>query len=384
MQTMAEKGIYVHVPFCARKCQYCDFHSVVADETFVGSYFDAFEQELLVRSREAAADSFDTLFIGGGTPSILTISRLDRLLRMLTSSFTFSSGAEITVEVNPSSLSLAKLRCLRSWGVNRLSMGVQSFEPHLLEALGRLHTVEQVFQSLRSARQVGFDNISMDLMFGLPDQTMAQWQATLATAVQLGIQHLSAYALILEEATPFYRWAQQGLLALPDEDTEACMFETTMQYLPDHGMPQYEISNYARLGCESQHNMLYWTGKPYLALGSGAAGYWRGRRYVNTKDMALYVSGWQNHAATETLELEEFPNRYQQMDEYMMTGMRLLRGIHGPTFAKRFGMAISEAYPAQLQRLLERNLVQWTADGYLQLTYAGRVLGNHVFSAWLR
>lgn len=384
MQTQAERGIYVHVPFCGRKCQYCDFHSVVADDTFVGSYFDAFRREVDARASQLGNHTFQTLFIGGGTPSVLRVARLEQLLDLLHRRFSFSADAEITVEVNPSSLSAEKLQCLRSGGVNRLSMGVQSFEPHLLQVLGRLHSVGQVHESFAAARRLGFDNLSVDLMFGLPDQTTAQWQSTLAAAVQLGVEHVSAYSLILEEGTAFYRWAQRGLLALPDEETETAMFATAMHDLPAQGLEQYEISNYAKPGFASRHNILYWTGQPYLALGSGAAGWWQGRRYINTRNMEQYMRCWLERPAEEPLDLEEHPDLDQQMDEYMMTGMRLLAGVHGPTFADRFGRNIQDVYPQQVQTLLERELVQWTQTQHLQLTWTGRFLGNLVFSAWLR
>jgi len=373
------QGLYVHVPFCNRKCQYCDFHSVVADDDIVGPYFDAFQRELAFRADQARGKQFHTLFVGGGTPSVLECGRLEWLLNELFEHFQLAPGAEVTMEANPASLTRKKIETLAAYGVNRVSLGVQSFSDDLLRQIGRMHTANRVAQCITDLRDCGITNISLDLMFGLPSQTLTEWQDSLQRAVDCGVEHLSCYALIVEGDTPLHALQQRGELDLPDEEEEADMFQYAVDFLPQMGYEHYEISSFSRPGSACRHNLLYWTGQPYLALGSGAVGSWAGRRYLNAKDLSYYNACW--HQGMEAVDEEEWPDRDQQMAEYMMTGMRLLQGVDAPSFQERFGATVTDVYGQVVKDLTDRGLVAWKEDR-LQLTLTGLFLGNIVFAAW--
>lgn len=374
-------GVYVHIPFCARKCGYCDFHSVVAAPAAIERYLEALSGEIGYWARQIGGAACATLYVGGGTPTILSANQLEQLFTKLLTAFNFEPGFEFTVETNPGTLSSDKAKVLAEAGVNRISLGAQAFDNRLLKAIGRIHTVDDVYASVELIRKAGIDNINLDLIEGLPGQTLRRWQETLAKAVELEPAHISCYSLILEENTPFYLAYQEGKLRLPPEGTAAAMFAHTQEYLPQHGYCHYEISNYAKPGREAQHNLIYWRADPYLGLGSGAHGFYNQIRYSSTDDLEQYIQTWlRQHPAFASWEPV---SREQAMDEMMFLGLRMVRGVDLHRFYQRFQCSAHDVYGAEIRQLTERGLIEEN-DGHLRLTKCGRALGNMVFSAFVR
>ncbi|NLM69190.1 MAG: oxygen-independent coproporphyrinogen III oxidase [Firmicutes bacterium] len=374
-------GVYVHIPFCANKCGYCDFHSIVAGSSVVDDYLEALSGEISHWADKLSGKPCSTLYIGGGTPTILSSKQLQRLLSGLTAAFSFESDFEFTVEANPGTLTPAKLEVMAEAGVNRISLGAQTFDDKLLKEIGRTHTVEDIYRSVELIRDYGISNINLDLIEGLPGQTFEQWETALKAAVALRPTHLSCYSLILEEGTPFYREFEQGTLLLPSDDEAANMFEFTQTYLPQVGFRHYEISNYAQPGKEAQHNLIYWHNQYYLGLGSGAHGYYNKERISNISDVAAYTRNWlagvSATAACVPIDLDA------AMDETMMLGLRLIDGVNEKQFFDRFNVSIQDVYPQAIAELMERGLLE-RQNGFLRLTKRGISLGNLVFSAFIR
>lgn len=379
-------GIYVHIPFCHSKCEYCDFHSIVVNDraefsAVVGSYLCALQQEARYYLPWVERYEFTTLFLGGGTPSIVPAEQLAALVVFLKEMFGLPADAEITCEANPKTVSAASLACLKDAGVNRISLGAQAFQDNLLRALGRTHSVADIYESVEAFHAAGITNFNLDLMFGLPGQTLSDWQETLKKAVALQPSHLSCYSLLLEEGTPFYELSQRGKLALPGEDLEADMFQLTQDYLQGAGYHYYEVSNFALPGLECAHNMHYWKNRPYLGLGSGASGRLGERRYTNGADVFRYIAAWENY---EPLLAEtEVISESQAMDETLICGLRLIDGVHEAEFQARFGCRMRDVYSEEIKRLEERGLVEYAA-GRLRVTRRGLFLGNVVYGEFLR
>ena len=375
-------GIYVHVPFCAAKCGYCDFHSIVADGSFVGNYIRAFQQEAAYYGRKYQNQVFETLFFGGGTPTVLEPKQLSQMIEVVLENFNFNSGFEFTIEANPCTLGQEKVDHLAILGVNRISLGVQTFQDNLLKRLERLHSTADIYTSVEYLRKAGINNFNLDLMYGLPEQSLRDWETSLDAAIALQPTHLSCYSLILEEDTPFFEQYNQGLLNLPSEDLEYEMFELVKNKLRQAGYQHYEVSNYAlKEEYQAKHNLIYWHNQPYLGLGSGAHSYMEQSRYVNSLDLNRYIENWlDNQPAIDHIELI---SEDQAMDETMMLGLRLLDGVEEAVFAKRFGQTIMEVYAEEIEELLAKKLVIWE-NGRLKLTDRGLSLGNHVFSAFIR
>lgn len=383
-------GLYVHIPFCLQKCRYCDFLSAPAAPAVQERYLAALrrEIELTARRPEIAGRRFATLYVGGGTPTALQPASLADIVALCLCSFRFvGNGArgepEVTVEANPGTVAPDGLTRLRAVGVNRLSLGVQSFDDQLLSALGRIHTAQDARAAVAAARAAGFEDINLDLMFGLPGQTLAAWEETLAEAIGLAPEHISAYSLIVEEGTPFGVLAARGELALPDEETEAAQYERAIARLTEAGYRHYEISNFARPGCEARHNLIYWHNEEYLGLGLGAWSYLERPqaggliRDANPRDLETYC------AALERGELPpreggEAPSRRREMVETAVMGLRLIDGIDLGAFAERFGVTLDEAFPGVRARLAADGLAE-TVDGRLRLTGRGVFLANR---AW--
>ncbi len=374
-------GIYVHIPFCVAKCGYCDFHSIIADEEIVGIYINACFKELEYWAHELSNIKFDTLFIGGGTPTVLSQRQLAGLLEQIFTKFTFVDSPECSIESNPKTLDYKKVKVLKDSGINRVSLGAQAFQNNLLEGMGRVHNVAAIYESVDFLQRVGIDNYNLDLMYGLPQQLQLDWEDSLAQALKLEPTHLSCYSLIVEEDTPFFQAQQQGMLHLPDEEDELSMFTHTHEYLKAQGFHHYEISNFARPDKESRHNTLYWLNQSYLGIGSGAHGFWGNVRYANTLDIKKYIDDWSH--CKPTWDLRERITADQLMDETMMVGLRLLTGVNKANFSKRFGHALEDIYGTQLRDLTARELIE-EVDGFIRLTQAGLYLGNLVFSAFIR
>ncbi len=413
-------SLYLHIPFCLRKCRYCDFLSAPAAEETREAYTAALCRELdlaaadLTRSR-GGIPKVDTVFFGGGTPSLLTAAQIDRLLDSIRSSFRLQEAAEITLEANPGTLGTGRsgsdmlcldtLRELRAAGINRISLGVQSFRDEELSLLGRIHTAEEALRSCRAVQEAGFENWSLDLMSGLPGQTLSHWEESLRTAAALEPPHLSAYSLIIEEGTPF---ASMKLPPLPSEEEDRAMVRETAAILASCGLRRYEISNYARPGYESRHNSGYWTGHDYLGLGIGASSYVDGTRFRNITDLGRYIkllsgkgegetraetgcgtgistgsdTGNRNTLPDDLREDVQILSDRDRMEEFMFLGLRMTGGISGEEFGRRFGVSLDSVYGGILRRQLATGLLRRTGDRYA-LTEEGMDVSNVLMAEYL-
>lgn len=381
-----ELSIYLHIPFCVRKCAYCDFLSFPAEDETQRAYVRTLAKEVRACPCETDAYEIVSVFIGGGTPSILPGVEIEKLLAAVRAHFLVRTDAEITIEANPGTLTADKLAAYRRAGVNRLSIGLQSAHDDELRLLGRIHTFAQFQESYRLAREAGFANISVDLMSGLPGQSLDSWEDTLGIVTALAPQHISAYSLIIEEGTPFYeqyhaedmRRAKGGQTQmLPDEETERSMYTWTGRYLQKKGYGQYEISNYSRPGFESRHNIGYWIRRPYLGFGLGASSFFQEKRWKNTEDMRQYLSkNAQDVASIETLTRED------AIDEQMFLGLRMRSGVCKRTFSERFGCEIQELFGEEIAQLKKEGLLEET-DEAIRLTDEGILVSNYCIEMFL-
>ncbi|MCB9119651.1 MAG: radical SAM family heme chaperone HemW [Caldilineaceae bacterium] len=392
-------GLYIHIPFCARKCPYCDFNTYAGLESLHDTTVDALCIEMERWGPRLAGRTVSTVFVGGGTPTVLTAAQLERIFGAVHRCFTVDAGAEITCEANPGTVDQAKFGVLRSLGVNRLSMGVQSFQPAELHFLGRIHSVEDVGQAFATARKAGFDNINLDFIFGLPGQTEASWCDTLERALALAPEHLSLYSLIVEPNTPLFHWVENGSVPEPDEDQAALHYERAMERLAAGGYIQYEVSNWARRtgACRddetpelaSRHNLIYWRNDDYLGIGPGAHSHLRTeegsvqveRRWGNRKPVPSYGKRMRAGDSVEDFAEEIAPP--VGMGETMMLGLRLVReGVPLDRFTALHGRSLSDAFGTEVDRLCGDGLL--TVDARrVRLTPRGLMVGNQVFARFL-
>ena len=365
-------GLYIHIPFCKAKCAYCDFYSLAHSEEKMDAYTAALLRHLEEVAPRAAGMQVDTVYFGGGTPSYLGPARLIRILQTVQRRYDVTRDAEITLEANPDSAGdWRALRKLRRAGFNRLSLGVQSTDDELLRRIGRVHTYEQVQQAVTAARKAKLTNLSLDLIYGLPGQTMEDWQRTLADAVALGPEHLSCYGLKLEEGTPL--WQQRQALTLPDDDAQAEMYLYTVAALSEAGYGQYEISNFARAGRESRHNLKYWRMQEYAGFGPGAHSDFGGVRYGYVRDLDAYIAGRLVLAEAET------DGTLARDFEYVMLSLRTAEGIDRRTFENRYRQRF-EAMERLFVRYEEAGLAQRTEGGW-RLTPRGFLVSNSIIVA---
>lgn len=375
-------GIYVHIPFCRSKCLYCDFVSYTLDvsplqeKKIIGDYLKILITEATYYHERFPRLTAETLYIGGGTPTCLTGGQLFDLLEGLRSYNKIKPNAEITVEGNPGTLDREKLKALKAGGCNRLSLGIQSFQGGELEGLGRIHSVEDVYNTYNLAREEGFNNISIDLMYGLPGQSLESWQYNLSCALSLEPEHISLYQLKIEEGTPYYRRLVEGKIAEFDQDVAFQMYDEGIERLSLKGYHHYEISNFSRPGKESRHNKTYWLNQEYLGLGAGAAGYLDGWRYNNFSQLNQYKIQLQKGSLP--VESRQHITRELAMSETMFLGLRLTEGVSKEDFEKRFLISINDQYQETVARLKKRGLLLETAT-HLALTRSGRPLANEVF-----
>ena len=374
-------SLYLHIPFCHTRCHYCDFNTYAGILPLREPYVRALltEIELAGKMAQVAEDTprrSRTLFFGGGTPSMLSVTQISRLLDACFKAFAVDKDAEITLEANPGTLSQEQLEGLRAAGINRLSMGAQSFDADLLKTLGRIHSPDEITQAIYYARGAGFTSINLDFMFGLPDQTMQQWRDTLERALELHPDHFSLYSLIIEEGTPFHTWTAEGRITPGDEDLCADMYEYADERLQQAGYRNYEISNWALPGHHSHHNLTYWQNLPYIGMGAGAYSSFGGRRFSNERDPLAYIkqlkAGCIPEVESEVVEHE------QAMSETAFLALRTAMGLHLPTFEQRFGLPFSQFVGNRLHRVEEAGLLE-LEDGWLRLSQRGRLLGNEVF-----
>lgn len=362
-------GLYVHVPFCASKCAYCDFASYPGRQADMPRYVDAVVAEIARRSAEAGHPPADTVFVGGGTPSLLDEYQIARILAALAEAFPIAPDAEITCECNPGTLTDGFACALRGAGANRISLGAQARQPHLLRLLGRIHDWDEVVASVETARDAGFDNLNLDLMFGLPSQTVADLRETLQATLALEPTHLSCYGLIVEDETPISRELGAGRLTLPDEEVERDMYELARQMLAERGFQQYEISNFARAGYVCRHNIGCWTRVPYLGFGCAAHSFFAESRIQNPSTLDAYLAG-------QPAEVEQVSPAEARF-ESLMLGLRMTCGVCDADFQRRHGLTINEAFVAKLDKPLGDGLLEWHA-GSLRLTRRGMDLQNSV------
>lgn len=386
-----ELELYVHIPFCVRKCAYCDFLSAPADTQERTLYIDALTEEIRARKNDFNAYKVSTIFLGGGTPSILEGDDSARIFRALQENFDISDDAEITMEVNPGTVTEEKAASWRKSGVNRLSIGLQSADDRELKMLGRIHTYREFLDTWKIVREAGFENVNVDLISATPGQNLRSWSETLRKAADLGPEHISAYSLIVEEGTPFYERYGDGsgededkgnhLPPLPDEDTEREIYKATEKILAEYGYHRYEISNYAKTGYECRHNLGYWERKEYLGLGLGASSLLSECRFHNTADMGKYLRLYEN-AGTDICEDIEHLSVEDQMEEFMFLGLRKTVGISVDDFRKAFGKEIREVYGEQMRKLEEQRLIEYSGNR-VRLTERGTDISNYVFSEFM-
>jgi oxygen-independent coproporphyrinogen-3 oxidase len=360
-------GLYVHVPFCVSKCAYCDFASYAGREADIPRYVNAVIREITRRGAETGHPEANTIFLGGGTPSLLDEFQATRILNALRDTFPFEDDAEITCECNPGTLTAPFARALRQAGVNRLSMGAQARQTRLLRLIGRIHRWEKVIASIEIAHHAGFDNINLDLMFGLPSQTVSDVRETIEAAMALSPTHLSYYGLMVEEGTPICRDIAEGKLALPNEDIERDMYELGRQTFAEHGFHQYEISNFAREGYACRHNVGCWTRVPYLGFGCAAHSLFEECRTMNPSRLDAYLAGEKPKIEQVSKETARF--------ESMMLGLRMTRGVKNEDFVRMHGMSIREAFGEKLDKPINEGLLEWHEDA-LRLTRLGMDLEN--------
>ncbi|MCL5057086.1 MAG: radical SAM family heme chaperone HemW [Actinobacteria bacterium] len=375
-------GLYTHIPFCIRKCHYCDFTSLPVEEEAASQYIRAFMREAEIRAGllQPEQKALDSVYVGGGTPTCLPGDSLIAVLESIFFFFNVSGSTEITVEANPGTVDFKKMLSLRRSGVNRISIGFQSCRQELLDTLGRIHSFSQAREAFWEAREAGFDNINIDLIFGIPGQTPGHWESCLKAVGDLRPEHISAYSLQLEEGTPLYDRVRGGALEQCPEDTEAEMYELLIDFLKEKGYLHYEISNFALPGRACRHNLRYWRGGEYLGLGPSAHSYLGGRRFSNRPDLKGYIDSLESGKLP--VDWEEEVDLKTAMSEAVFLGLRLIEGLDTGEYRKRFGREIEDVYGEPVRRLENQGLIG-IEGGCLRLTRRGLMLGNRVFSEFV-
>ena len=372
----APLGIYVHVPFCRSKCQYCDFYSLTTkDDKLIDSYLTAVCDHIRESGELTPGYRVDTIYFGGGTPSFLGADALATILTAIRRNFDVDSGAEITLEANPDSVSDKLLGRLRAEGFNRISLGVQCDDDELLKKLGRPHDYAQAVSAAQRIRKAGFKNLSVDLMYGLPNQTLKGWKDTLERVLTMNPEHVSCYALKVEEGTPMYDY--RDFLNLPTEDTQADMYLAAVEILRGKGFRQYEISNFARKGLYSRHNMKYWTGGEYLGFGPNASSDFGGKRFTIIRDLQGYCSGIKNGGAI-LQEIDEVPLR-ERAGEYLMLRLRTSVGILREEYERKFLLPFSDL-EASLEKSRSLGYAVKSEEGRWRLTPKGLLISNDIIT----
>lgn len=371
---------YLHIPFCEHICYYCDFNKVFLEGQPVDEYIESLLKEIRLTLEQYPTTVSETIYIGGGTPTSLSAKQLDVLLAGVHRYLPTSTTKEFTVEANPGDLTAEKLDVLRSHGVNRLSMGVQTFDDRLLKKIGRKHSVQDVYDTIKLLEKKQFDNISIDLIYALPGQTLESFRDTLSRALAFDLPHYSMYSLILENKTMFMNWVRQGRLVLPSQEAETQMFEEAIEAMEKSGHHQYEVSNFAKAGKESLHNLVYWDNENYYGFGAGASGYLGRTRYKNFGPIQHYMKPLKENQLpihdTEVLSLQN------QMEEELFLGLRKTEGISLNRFEEKFNQKLTTVYQSVLPELAEKKLAEIQGDSF-RLTEKGLFIGNEVFEKFL-
>ncbi|HBG5722234.1 TPA: oxygen-independent coproporphyrinogen III oxidase [Clostridioides difficile] len=384
-------GLYVHIPFCVKKCKYCDFNSYKMDIDSKKRYIEDLKIEMELYSNKLYKDNkyknkeccslnkndkITSIFVGGGTPSILTSDEIREVFISIKEMFDIDENAEITIECNPGTLTLEKLKTMKEIGINRLSIGLQAIQEKHLNFIGRIHTYEEFEKNYKDALSIGFKNINIDLMYSLPNQTLCDWKETLEKVVHLNPTHISAYSLILEEGTELYNMYESNKFELIDENVDIEMYEYTINYLKSKGYNQYEISNYSKEGYNCEHNILYWECEHYIGIGAGASGYINENRYNNVESLEDYHLSLVKRE--KPIQENEILSEKDMIEEKIFMGLRMNKGIKFEDFKKKFGIDFREKYNKQIEMLLARKLINQSFEG-IQLTQKGREISNSVF-----
>lgn len=367
-------ALYIHIPFCMRKCLYCDFYSFPSDEYLMDEYINS----LCIEIKRFKNIKVKSIFIGGGTPTYLNVNELDVLANAIL--MLNAQDAEFTMECNPGTLSIEKINIIKKMGVNRLSIGLQAWQDRMLKKLGRIHSKDDFIKSYDMARSAGITNINVDIMFGLPDQTLNDWEETIDNVLQLKPQHISCYSLIIEQGTPFYELYKKKELNVPDEDTERQMYALGVEKLKKKGYMQYEISNFSLKGYECRHNLVYWSLQPYIGLGAGAYSYVNNLRFRNTKDIEEYITCMNNNA--ECIKDIHENSKKDDMEEYVFLGLRKISGISISEFYSRFKENIFDIYGDVIQKYLNTRHLAINGDRMF-LTYKGIEISNYIMSDFI-
>ena len=387
---MNKSGLYVHIPFCTRRCGYCDFNTFAGQSHLIPQYVRVLCQEVgWVGQRHASQTTIDSIFFGGGTPTMLNTEQFAAIMEQIRHSFKVNEDCEITTEANPGTVNARSVQELRALGFNRISFGMQSAHPRDLKVLDRRHQYRDVLDAVAWSRDAGFEHINLDLIFGIPGQTLEIWQQNLDLVTQLPIDHLSLYSLILEEGTPLERWYQRGLVDLIDDDLTADMYETAMEVLAARGFSQYEISNWAKerpdgFDARCRHNLNTWRYHPYFGFGAGASGFINGTRTMNVGQIPAYTQRLEDPSGEwSAAEAVDRLSEWEEMQEWMMVGLRKVEeGVSKTDFMSYFAQPIEKLFEAQLDKLIKQGLLQDTGDS-IRLTRRGILLGNRVFAEFV-
>lgn len=373
---MKEMSLYIHIPFCKQKCLYCDFPSYAGKESLINEYIRALNEEIL---RKCSKYKIASIFVGGGTPSYLNEINLESLLKTI-NLLDFKDEFEFTIECNPGTLNEEKLALMKNYNVNRISMGLQTTNDNILKEIGRIHSFEEFKKNYNQARKAGFENINVDLMFGLPNQHMKDWKASLEDVMSLEPDHISAYSLIIEEGTCFYNLYNNDKLNIPNEEEERSMYLFTKGFLKDYGYNQYEISNYAKVNKECFHNKVYWKCNEYLGLGVSASSFVDEKRFKNIDDIKIYIEKINNNEdVTEEIHVN---NINDDMEEFMFMGLRMIEGINLKIFKKRFGKDVFDIYDEVIKNNIKKGLLVVDSEK-LYLSEKGIELSNYVMSDFI-
>ena len=375
-----EFGIYIHIPFCVRKCLYCDFLSFACDNDAQERYMEALYKEIKAFSRHLGEIEVSTVFIGGGTPSVVDTALLERVIEALKENYSVKADAEITMELNPGTVTADSLKKYKDMGINRLSMGLQAWQDRLLKTLGRIHTAEKFKESFLLAREAGFDNINVDIMLSLPGQTMEDVKETFENVISLSPEHISAYSLIVEDGTPFKDMFESGKFEEIDEDFDRNIYRFSCEMLEKNGYKRYEISNFAKKGFESRHNSLYWRTDEYIGFGLGAHSYFNGERYHNTADMERYIALSEDHESIK--EDVEKLTKEDKISEFMFMGLRMDEGVKKSVFKERFDVDMNDIYSEIIIKYKDMGMIEDMGDS-IHLTDKGIDVSNVIFSEFL-
>jgi len=377
---MKTLSLYIHIPFCISKCKYCDFLSFSKNDEIIEKYIKTLIKEIKMKKDEFSEYYIKTIFIGGGTPTILNSKMLFLLLESINNNFNIDTNTEFTIESNPGTLDTEKINVLRDMSVNRISMGLQSCDNKMLKKIGRIHSYEQFEDNYYKIRDAGIKNINVDLMFGLPDQTRGDWLFTLKKVTNLNPEHISSYGLIIEKGTPFFDLYKSKKLILPTDEAERNMYYETIEFLKEKDYNHYEISNFSKNKYECKHNIVYWQLEPYIGLGLGAHSYFNSQRYCNTSDLSKYIKDISEEHVIKN-EIQSIDKK-ASMEEFMFLGLRMIEGISKANFKNKFGSDILDIYGDIIDKLIEDGLLIDDMDK-IRLTKKGIDISNYVFLKFL-